>query len=90
MSKDDILKKFSDRRIKKTKTIMKEKKVKETKSGEDKPKRASNVSMFRYYVPLLFLSGEGKNVIRKCKVMNVKEDKKYDNFSKNGWEVQYG
>jgi murein L,D-transpeptidase YafK len=86
LSKDDVLRKFSDKRVKKTSSLVKKIK-KEPKVRGERKKSAFGNSLYRYYVPLLFLSAEGKTVIRKCRVLNVKDDKKYDTLSKNGWEV---
>jgi len=73
MSDEDILRKFSDKKIKKTKKP-------ETKKG--RKHGTTSASLYRFILPLLFLSPDGKTVLRKCKVLNAREDKKYDTLSK--------
>ncbi len=75
-----MMRKFSDKRVKKeSKPIKKEKGAKRLMNGNNK--------RYRYMLPLLFLGPDGKTVIRKCKILNMKDDKKYDCLSKHSWET---
>ena len=69
-----------------TKTVKKEKKVNTKKA---KKLGGTNGKRFRYILPLLFSAPDGKTVIHKCKILNMKDDKKYECLSKHNWEIQY-
>jgi hypothetical protein len=73
----DVLRKFSDKRFKR---------IKKEKKEKTKKKNGILIALHRYVLPILFLSPEGKTVLRKCKVLNFREDKKYEHLSKNSWE----
>jgi len=75
-----LIAKYSDKKMKgKTKTIAKmEKKI-------DKTRRP------RYYVPLIFTTPEKKTIIRRLKVMDVRDDKRFTlGAQSESWTKAYG
>jgi len=75
-----LIAKYSDKKMKgKTKTIAKmDKKI-------DKTKRP------RYYLPLVFTTPEKKSILRRLKIMDIRDDKRYDMGSESSnWMKAYG
>ena len=78
---------FSDKRVKGiAKAAAKAKK--QTTSG--KKQRKSNVKKPRYFIPLMFNAPDGKTVIRRMKVLDVRDDRKYEELTPLDWELKYG
>ena len=82
---------FSDKRVK---GIAKEAKKKAGKAPKPeksgKKPRKTNGRKPRYFVPLMFNAHDGKTVIRRMKVLDMRDDKKYEDVKFNDWVRVYG
>ena len=80
---------FSDKRVKgivkaaKKKVDLPAKAVSDQKSG--KKARKSNGKKPRYFIPLMFNAPDGKTIIRRMKVLDMRDDKKFEELDFEAW-----
>ncbi len=82
-SEEEKLLLFSDKRVK---GIVKAKAKKQATTTSTKKQRKSNCRKPRYFIPLMFNAPDGKTVIRRMKILDMRDDRKYESMTQIGWE----